>query len=205
MKNRIAKIERNTKETQIKAELNLDGSGTSELSAGLPFLEHMLEQVTRHGMFDLKINAQGDLEIDAHHTVEDIGIVLGQAFDKALGDKTGITRFGSCYVPLDESLSRVVLDFSGRPGVEYNATYPRSRVGDFDVDLLQEFFHGFANHAKATIHIDNIRGCNSHHIAETIFKAFGKALKMAEVVIIDYGMGNIHSVYKSILKVIDKN
>tara|TARA_B100000035_G_scaffold120428_1_gene102230 strand:- start:5683 stop:6276 length:594 start_codon:yes stop_codon:yes gene_type:complete len=179
MKNRTAKIERNTKETQIKAEINLDGSGISTLSAGLPFLEHMLEQVSRHGMFDLKINAQGDLEIDAHHTVEDIGIVLGQAFDKALGDKSGITRFGSCYVPLDESLSRVVLDFSGRPGVEYNATYPRSRVGDFDVDLLQEFFHGFANHAKATIHIDNIRGCNSHHIAETIFKAFGKALKMA--------------------------
>ena len=179
MKNRIAKIERNTKETQIKAEINLDGSGMSKLSAGLPFLEHMLEQVSRHGMFDLKINAQGDLEIDAHHTVEDIGIGLGQAFDTALGDKTGITRFGSCYVPLDESLSRVVLDFSGRPGVEYNATYPRSRVGDFDVDLLQEFFHGFANHAKATIHIDNIRGCNSHHIAETIFKAFGKALKMA--------------------------
>ena len=169
MKNRTAKIERNTKETQIKAEINLDGSGISKLSAGLPFLEHMLEQVSRHGMFDLKINAQGDLEIDAHHTVEDIGIVLGQAFDKALGDKTGITRFGSCYVPLDESLSRVVLDFSGRPGVEYNATYPRSRVGDFDVDLLQEFFHGFANHAKATIHIDNIRGCNSHHIAEIIF------------------------------------
>ena len=179
MKNRIAKIERNTKETQIKAEINLDGSGMSKLSAGLPFLEHMLEQVSRHGMFDLKINARGDLEIAAHHTVEDIGIVLGQAFDKALGDKTGITRFGSCYVPLDESLSRVVLDFSGRPGVEYNATYPRSRVGDFDVDLLQEFFHGFANHAKATIHIDNIRGCNSHHIAETIFKAVGKALKMA--------------------------
>ena len=179
MKNRTAKIERNTKETQIKAEINLDRSGISKLSAGLPFLEHMLELVSRHGMFDLKINAQGDLEIDAHHTVEDIGIVLGQAFDKALGDKTGITRFGSCYVPLDESLSRVVLDFSGRPGVEYNATYPRSRVGDFDVDLLQEFFHGFANHAKATIHIDNIRGCNSHHIAETIFKAFGKALKMA--------------------------
>ena len=179
MKNRIAKVERVTKETQINVEINLDGQGSSSIKADLPFLEHMLEQVSRHGMFDLKINAQGDLEIDAHHTVEDIGIVLGQAFDKALGDKTGITRFGSCYVPLDESLSRVVLDFSGRPGVEYNATYPRSRVGDFDVDLLQEFFHGFANHAKATIHIDNIRGCNSHHIAETIFKAFGKALKMA--------------------------
>ena len=179
MKNRTAQIERNTKETQIKADINLDGNGVSNLSAGLPFLEHMLEQVSRHGMFDLNIVAKGDLEIDAHHTVEDIGIVLGQAFDKALGDKTGITRFGSCYVPLDESLSRVVLDFSGRPGVQYNATYPRSRVGDFDIDLLQEFFHGFSNHAKATIHIDNIRGCNSHHIAETIFKAFGKALKMA--------------------------
>ena len=173
MKNRTAQIERNTKETQIKADINLDGKGVSNLSAGLPFLEHMLEQVSRHGMFDLNIVAKGDLEIDAHHTVEDIGIVLGQAFDKALGDKIGITRFGSCYVPLDESLSRVVLDFSGRPGVQYNATYPRSRVGEFDIDLLQEFFHGFSNHAKATIHIDNIRGCNSHHIAETIFKAFG--------------------------------
>ena len=179
MKNRTAQVERNTKETQIKADINLDGKGVSNLSAGLPFLEHMLEQVSRHGMFDLNIVAKGDLEIDAHHTVEDIGIVLGQAFDKALGDKIGITRFGSCYVPLDESLSRVVLDFSGRPGVQYNATYPRSRVGEFDIDLLQEFFHGFSNHAKATIHIDNIRGCNSHHIAETIFKAFGKALKMA--------------------------
>ena len=179
MKNRTAQIERNTKETQIKADINLDGNGMSNLSAGLPFLEHMLEQVSRHGMFDLNIVAKGDLEIDAHHTVEDIGIVLGQAFDKALGDKIGITRFGSCYVPLDESLSRVVLDFSGRPGVQYNATYPRSRVGEFDIDLLQEFFHGFSNHAKATIHIDNIRGCNAHHIAETIFKAFGKALKVA--------------------------
>ena len=179
MKNRTAQIERNTKETQIKADINLDGNGVSNLSAGLPFLEHMLEQVSRHGMFDLNVVAKGDLEIDAHHTVEDIGIVLGQAFDKALGDKIGITRFGSCYVPLDESLSRVVLDFSGRPGVQYNATYPRSRVGEFDIDLLHEFFHGFSNHAKATIHIDNIRGCNAHHIAETIFKAFGKALKMA--------------------------
>lgn len=179
MKNRTAQIERNTKETQIKADINLDGNGVSNLSAGLPFLEHMLEQVSRHGMFDLNIVAKGDLEIDAHHTVEDIGIVLGQAFDKALGDKTGITRFGSCYVPLDESLSRVVLDFSGRPGLQYNVSYPRSRVGEFDVDLLQEFFHGFVNHAKATVHIDNLRGANSHHIAETIFKAFGKALKVA--------------------------
>ena len=179
MKNRIAKIERITKETKINAEINLDGQGVSSIKADLPFLEHMLEQVARHGMFDLTIAAKGDLEIDAHHTVEDIGIVLGQALDKALGNKIGITRFGSAYVPLDESLSRVVLDFSGRPGLEFNVTFPRSRVGEFDIDLLQEFFQGFVNHAKATIHIDNIRGGNSHHIAETIFKAFGKALKMA--------------------------
>ena len=179
MKKRIANIERLTKETQINATVNLDGEGASSLSADLPFLEHMLEQVARHGMFDLEIHAKGDLEIDAHHTVEDVGIVLGQVLEKALGDKSGINRFGSAYVPLDESLSRVVLDFSGRPGLEYNVTFPRSRVGEFDIDLLQEFFQGFANHAKATIHIDNIRGGNSHHIAETIFKAFGKALKMA--------------------------
>ena len=179
MKKRIANIERLTKETQINAKVNLDGEGTSSLSADLPFLEHMLEQVARHGMFDLEIHAKGDLEIDAHHTVEDVGIVLGQVLEKALGDKSGINRFGSAYVPLDESLSRVVLDFSGRPGLEYNVTFPRSRVGEFDIDLLQEFFQGFVNHAKATIHIDNIRGGNSHHIAETIFKAFGKALKMA--------------------------
>ena len=177
MKNRIAKVKRITKETQIEAELNLDGDGNSTLKADIPFLEHMLEQVARHGMFDLNIHAKGDLHIDAHHTVEDIGIVLGQAIDKALGDKLGINRFGSSYVPLDESLSRVVLDFSGRPGLEYNVTYPRSKVGSFDVDLIQEFFQGFVNHAKATIHIDSIRGGNSHHIAETIFKAFGKALK----------------------------
>ncbi|MBT6734587.1 MAG: imidazoleglycerol-phosphate dehydratase HisB [Gammaproteobacteria bacterium] len=179
MKKRIAQVERVTKETQIKAEINLDGQGDSSIKAGLPFLEHMLEQVARHGMFDLKLLAKGDLEIDAHHTVEDVGIVLGQALEKALGNKIGITRFGSAYVPLDESLSRVVLDFSGRPGLEFNVTFPRSRVGEFDIDLLQEFFQGFVNHAKATIHIDNIRGGNSHHIAETIFKAFGKALKMA--------------------------
>ena len=179
MKKRIANIERLTKETQINAKVILDGEGIASLTADLPFLEHMLEQVARHGMFDLEIHAKGDLEIDAHHTVEDVGIVLGQVMDKALGDKTGITRFGSAYVPLDESLSRVVLDFSGRPGLEYNVTFPRSRVGEFDIDLLQEFFQGFVNHAKATIHIDNIRGGNSHHIAETIFKAFGKALKMA--------------------------
>ena len=177
MKKRIAKVERNTKETQITAEINLDGNGEASLKADLPFLEHMLEQVAKHAMLNLNINANGDLHIDAHHTVEDIGIVLGQVIDKALGDKLGINRFGSSYVPLDESLSRVVLDFSGRPGLEYNVTYPRSKVGSFDVDLIQEFFQGFVNHAKATIHIDNIRGGNSHHIAETIFKAFGKALK----------------------------
>ena len=179
MKKRIAKIERKTKETQINAQLNLDGSGESSLSADLPFLEHMLEQVARHGMFDIQLKAKGDLEIDAHHTVEDIGIVFGQAIESALGDKVGINRFGSAYVPLDESLSRVVLEFSGRPGLEYNVSFPRSHVGDFDIDLLQEFFQGFVNHAKATIHIDNIRGGNAHHIAETIFKAFAKALKMA--------------------------
>ena len=179
MKNRQAEVERNTKETQIVASVDLDGNGEVDLKADLPFLEHMLEQVARHGMMDLKIHARGDLQIDAHHTVEDIGIVLGQVIDKALGQKLGINRFGSSYVPLDESLSRVVLDFSGRPGLEYNVSYPRSRVGEFDVDLLQEFFHGFVNHAKATVHIDNLRGANSHHIAETIFKAFGKALKVA--------------------------
>ena len=179
MKNREAEVERNTKETQIVASVDLDGNGEADLKADLPFLEHMLEQVARHGMMDLKIHARGDLQIDAHHTVEDIGIVLGQVIDKALGEKLGINRFGSSYVPLDESLSRVVLDFSGRPGLQYNVSYPRSRVGEFDVDLLQEFFHGFVNHAKATVHIDNLRGANSHHIAETIFKAFGKALKVA--------------------------
>ena len=170
---------RKTKETDITLSLNLDGSGNSNLSANLPFLEHMLDQTTRYSSIDLDLNAIGDLEIDAHHTVEDIGITLGAAFDKALGDKKGIHRFGYAYIPLDEALSRVVIDFSGRPGLIYNATYPRARVGEFDVELLSEFFHGFSNHAKATIHIDNIRGKNAHHIAETIFKAFGKALKMA--------------------------
>ena len=170
---------RKTKETDITLSINLDGSGNSNLSANLPFLEHMLDQTTRYSSIDLDLNAIGDLEIDAHHTVEDIGITLGAAFDKALGDKKGIHRFGYAYIPLDEALSRVVIDFSGRPGLIYNATYPRARVGEFDVELLSEFFHGFSNHAKATIHIDNIRGKNAHHIAETIFKAFGKALKMA--------------------------
>ena len=179
MKKRIASIERKTKETNINAELNVDGTGSTSLETGLPFLEHMLEQVAKHGMLDLVIKAEGDLQIDAHHTVEDIGIVLGQVIEKALGDKKGIVRFGLAYIPLDEALSRVVLDFSGRPGLEYNVKYPRSRVGEFDVDLLQEFFQGFVNHAKVTLHIDNLKGGNSHHIAETIFKGFGKALKMA--------------------------
>jgi imidazoleglycerol-phosphate dehydratase len=170
---------RKTKETDIALSLNLDGSGNSNLSANLPFLEHMLDQTTRYSSIDLDLDAKGDLEIDAHHTVEDIGITLGAAFDKALGDKKGIHRFGYAYIPLDEALSRVVIDFSGRPGLMYNVTYPRARVGEFDVELLSEFFQGFSNHAKATIHIDNIRGKNAHHIAETIFKAFGKAIKMA--------------------------
>ena len=170
---------RKTKETDINLSLNLDGNGTSELDASLPFLEHMLDQTTRYSSMDLSIKAIGDLQIDAHHTVEDIGITLGSAIDKALDDRKGINRFGYAYVPLDEALSRVVIDFSGRPGLTYNVTYPRARVGDFDVELLQEFFHGFVNHAKATLHIDNIRGNNAHHIAETIFKAFGKSIKMA--------------------------
>ena len=170
---------RKTKETDISLTLNLDGTGNSNLDANLPFLEHMLDQTTRYSSIDLDLDAKGDLEIDAHHTVEDIGITLGGAFDKALGDKKGIHRFGYAYIPLDEALSRVVIDFSGRPGLIYNVSYPRARVGEFDVELLSEFFHGFSNHAKATIHIDNIRGKNAHHIAETIFKAFGKAIKMA--------------------------
>ena len=176
---RQASLQRSTKETDISVGLNLDGSGAADLYIGVPFLEHMLDQVARHGMFDLNIKAVGDLEIDAHHTVEDVGITLGQAFRQALGDKRGIRRYGYAYVPLDEALSRVVLDFSGRPGLEYNVDYPRARVGEFDIDLLREFFQGFVNHAMITLHIDNIRGRNSHHIAETIFKAFGRALRTA--------------------------
>ena len=179
MSNRKASIERNTKETQIEVSLLLDGQGRAELDIGIPFLEHMLEQVARHGLFNLSIKAKGDLEIDAHHTVEDVGITLGQAFTQALEDKKGIRRYASAYVPLDEALSRVVIDCSGRPGLEYNANYPRARVGDFDIDLVFEFFQGFVNHAMMTLHIDNIRGRNSHHIAETIFKAFGRALRVA--------------------------
>ena len=179
MSNRKATVERNTKETQIEISLMLDGQGKAELDIGIPFLEHMLEQVARHGLFNLNIKAKGDLEIDAHHTVEDVGITLGQAFTQALDDKKGIRRYASAYVPLDEALSRVVIDCSGRPGLEYNANYPRARVGDFDIDLVFEFFQGFVNHAMMTLHIDNIRGRNSHHIAETIFKAFGRALRVA--------------------------
>ena len=179
MTERQASVERNTLETQIQIKVNLDGCGESKMETGVPFLEHMLEQVARHGLIDLDIQAKGDLHIDAHHTVEDVGITLGQAVTKAVGDKKGIVRYGHAYVPLDEALSRVVIDFSGRPGLEYNAKYPRQMVGGFDVDLLHEFFQGFVNHANVTLHIDNLRGDNSHHIAETIFKAFGRAVRMA--------------------------
>jgi imidazoleglycerol-phosphate dehydratase len=176
---RTATVSRDTKETKITATVNLDGTGAGSFQTGLPFLEHMLDQVARHGLIDLSIRADGDLEIDAHHTVEDIGITVGQACLEALGSKTGIRRYGHAYVPLDEALSRVVLDLSGRPGLEYHVDFPRARVGDFDVDLFHEFFQGFANHAKATMHIDTLRGRNAHHIVETIFKAFGRALRMA--------------------------
>ena len=179
MSGRVAKIERNTLETQISVSIGVDGTGVSEIQTGIPFFDHMLDQVARHGLFDLNIQAKGDLEIDAHHTVEDTGITLGQALYKAIGDKTGIQRYGHAYVPLDEALSRVVIDFSGRPKVEYHASYPRARVGDFDIDLIYEFFQGFVNHAQVTLHIDNLRGANAHHIAETIFKAFGRALRVA--------------------------
>ena len=178
--------ERHTSETKVHVELGLDGSGEGTLAIGIPFLEHMLDQLKRHACLDLTIKARGDLEIDAHHTVEDVGITLGQCFTEALGDKQGICRYGYAYVPLDESLSRVVIDFSGRPGLTYRVDYPRARVGDFDVDLIHEFFHGFVNHAQATLHIDNVRGTNSHHIAETIFKAFARAVRMA--IAVDTGM-----------------
>jgi imidazoleglycerol-phosphate dehydratase len=176
---RSATVKRDTKETRVTVTLNLDGTGRSNLNTGLPFLDHMLDQVARHGMFDLDIEAQGDLHIDAHHTVEDVGITLGQAFTKALSDKRGIRRYGQAYVPLDEALSRVVLDCSGRPGLEFQVEFPRARIGDFDVDLFYEFFQGFINHALVTLHIDNLRGRNGHHIIETVFKAFGRALRMA--------------------------
>ncbi len=176
---RTASVERNTRETQIRVSLNLDGSGASRFQTGIPFLDHMLDQVARHGLIDLDIVAKGDREIDDHHTVEDIGITLGMAFDQAVGDKKGVVRYGHSYVPLDEALSRVVVDLSGRPGLEYIVDYPRARIGEFDVDLFREFFQGFVNHAKVTLHIDNLRGRNAHHIVETIFKAFGRALRMA--------------------------
>lgn len=179
MSARTATVERNTLETQIKVSVNLDGTGEYSCVTGLPFLDHMLEQVARHGLIDLDIIAKGDLHIDAHHTVEDLGITLGMAINQAVGDKKGLTRYGSAYVPLDEALSRVVLDFSGRPGLFHHVKYTRGRIGGFDVDLFDEFFRGFVNHAKLTLHIDNLSGKNAHHQAETVFKAFGRALRMA--------------------------
>ena len=176
---RKAQVTRNTLETKIGVKLNLDGSGKTNLSTGVAFLDHMLDQVARHGMLDLEISAMGDLRIDAHHTVEDIGITFGQAFLKALGGKKGVRRFGHAYVPLDEALSRVVVDLSGRPGLEFNLKFTRARIGEFDVDLVHEFFQGFVNHALVTLHIDNLRGKNAHHQCETVFKAFGRALRMA--------------------------
>ncbi len=176
---RTAQVTRNTKETQIAVSVNLDGTGVARFDTGIPFLEHMLDQVARHGLIDLDIQAKGDLHIDAHHTVEDIGITVGQVFAKALGDKAGVRRYGHAYVPLDEALSRVVIDLSGRPGLEYRVEYPRARIGEFDVDLVHEFFQGFVNHALVTVHIDGLSGQNAHHIAETVFKAFGRALRMA--------------------------
>jgi len=176
---RIAEVERNTLETRIRVRLNLDGSGETAFTTRVPFLDHMLDQIARHGLIDISINADGDLHIDAHHTVEDIGITLGQALAQAVGDKKGIRRYGHAYVPLDEALSRVVVDFSGRPGLVYNLAFTRARIGDFDVDLFQEFFQGLVNHAGITLHIDNLRGDNAHHQAETVFKALGRALRMA--------------------------
>ena len=179
MNPRKAQVKRDTLETQIEVEIDLDGSGSSDLHTGIPFLDHMLDQIARHGLIDLSIHANGDLHIDAHHTCENIGITLGQALSKAIGDKSGIRRYGHAYVPLDEALSRVVVDFSGRPGIEYHVEFNRARIGDFDVDLFFEFFQGLVNHAGITLHIDSLRGRNAHHIAETVFKATGRALRMA--------------------------
>ncbi len=179
MTDRKATVKRDTLETRIEVTVNLDGAGVSNFQTGVPFLDHMVDQIARHGMIDIDIKAEGDLHIDAHHTVEDIGITLGQAITKAVGDRRGIRRYGHAYVPLDEALSRVVVDFSGRPGLEYHIDFPRARIGDFDVDLFREFFQGFVNHALVTLHIDNLRGRNAHHIVETVFKAFGRAVRMA--------------------------
>jgi len=179
MNSRTATVNRDTLETQISVTIDLDGSGKTEFSTGIPFLEHMLDQIARHGMIDLSIVAKGDLHIDAHHTVEDLGITLGKAVTQALGDRKGIYRYGHAYVPLDEALSRVVIDFSGRPGLVYDVDFPRARIGSFDVDLFREFFQGFVNHANITLHIDSLKGVNAHHVAETIFKAFGRALRFS--------------------------
>ena len=176
---RTAEVVRDTNETQIRVVINIDGTGQQKLNTGVPFLDHMLDQIARHGLIDLDITANGDLHIDAHHTVEDVGITLGQAFAKGMGDKKGIRRYGHAYVPLDEALSRVVIDFSGRPGLEFHVPFKRSMIGSFDVDLTHEFFQGFVNHALVTLHIDNLRGENAHHQCETVFKAFGRALRMA--------------------------
>jgi imidazoleglycerol-phosphate dehydratase len=179
MTSRSAQVQRNTAETQISVAINLDGTGVQKLDSGIPFFDHMLDQIARHGLIDLTVVAKGDLHIDGHHTVEDIGITLGQAFAKAIGDKRGVRRYGHAYVPLDEALSRVVVDLSGRPGLEFNVTFTRAMIGHFDVDLIHEFFQGFVNHALVTLHIDNLTGNNAHHQAETIFKAFARALRMA--------------------------
>ncbi len=176
---RTAVVSRNTNETRIKVAVNLDGTGVQKLASGVPFLDHMLDQIARHGLIDLEVHAEGDLHIDAHHTVEDVGITLGQAVALAMGDKKGVRRYGHAYVPLDEALSRVVIDFSGRPGLEYHLPFSRAMIGQFDVDLVHEFFQGFVNHALVTLHIDNLRGVNAHHQCETVFKAFGRALRMA--------------------------
>ncbi|QEI04892.1 imidazoleglycerol-phosphate dehydratase HisB [Pigmentiphaga aceris] len=194
---RTAEITRNTNETKIRVAINLDGTGRQTLATGVPFLDHMLDQIARHGMIDLDIHADGDLHIDSHHTVEDVGITLGMAFAKAVGDKAGLRRYGHAYVPLDEALSRVVVDFSGRPGLEFHVPFTRAMIGQFDVDLTQEFFRGFVNHAQVTLHIDNLRGVNAHHQCETVFKAFGRALRMA--VEVDPRAGNTIPSTKGVL------